>query len=335
MPGERGADIMGGTAFGAPCRRLGAGEHEEMTREVCLKLRQLGISPHPVPSYREKADHGDIDILAEGAEGRGLDIVEKFQAEKSNKNGDCLSLLWKGAQVDIVSIQDDLVDAALGYFSWPDLGNFLGRIAKAGGFRYGHRGLFKWVRAGDGGRTTAVEVSSCTKDIFGFFGVDHSRWEEGFDKPIDIYCFAASSPLFSRRIFEHQALDHRTRVRNRKRPVYAGLLGWASGRGLRDFDFEACPSEWWDQRVMEHFGQGWTLERDRWLDEESRREEAGEKFNGSRVRNLTGLNGPELGDFIQHFKAGRAANFRDWVIGQSQPSIDRAILDYFDGRRSS
>lgn len=310
-------------------------EHVEMTLEACGKLRQLGIIPHPVPSHRSKEDHGDIDILAVGTEGRHQDIAGVFQAEKSRQNGECLSLLWRGAQLDIVTVREDLVDAAVGYFSWPDLGNFLGRIAKAAGFRYGHRGLARWVGGRGGAKSAALTVSTCTKDIFGFLGVDHRRWEGGFDDPGDIYRFAASSPFFSRRIFEPGAIDHRARVRNRKRPVYAGLLEWSQGRDLPDFDFDSHPEGWWLGRIMDHFGPAWFLERDKWMGEERRRVEAAEKFNGTRVRELTGLDGPELGAFIQRFKERWGVGFLDWVLEQDQPGIDRAVLDFLSGWQGS
>lgn len=323
---------MGGTAFGSPCRRLRRIEHEHMTLEACATLGGLGIKPRAVPSYRSKEDHGDIDILAVGAEGMDKSVAEAFGAEKALRNGECLSLMWRGAQLDIVNVSEDLLDAAFGYFSWADLGNFLGRIAKAGGFCYGHRGLGRWVTGPTGGRAAVIPVCTRTRDIFHFFGLDHSRWMKGFDEPEDIYAFAASSPLFSRRIFEPMSLDHRSRVRNRKRPVYAGLLDWSRGKNLPNFDFHSATAEWWDQRTVNVFGAKWVDERARWIQAEGRRAEVASKFNGERVRSLTGLVGPELGAFIQQFKRGIDARFDEWVLEQDNDSLDRAILEYFKPR---
>lgn len=320
---------MGGTAFGFTCRRMERREHQEMVEEACGKIQGLGLEPRPVQCYRGKLDYGDIDILATGALGRRDELAGVFGSKKTLLNGDCLSLIWREAQLDIISVEAGLMDAAVGYFSWPDLGNFLGRIAKAAGFRYGHRGLARRVVFGRSKRPGTVDVSTCTRDIFGFFGLDYARWERGFDEREDIYSFVVSSPFFAKSLFEPKSLNHRERVRNRKRPVYAGLLGWAEGENLQSFDFEACSDAWWDQRAKSHFGGGWIEERCHLMRKEEQEEANSAKLNGDSVREITGLDGLDLGVFMRSFKASLDENLYDWLTPLSKESVDRAVLGFW------
>jgi hypothetical protein len=323
---------MGGTALGVACRRLDKVEYEEMTREALCKLREIGFEAVPVPAHRSKRDFGDIDILVSGGrEDRGK-IVEHFGSEVHVSNGDCLSLLWKGAQLDVVSVEHGETEVALGYFSWPDLGNFIGKIARAAGLKYGHRGLCRWVSCERSGKRFAAKVSTSTSDIHQFFGLSHQRWLEGFDSPADIYEFVAGSPLFSKSLFQADALDHRSRVRNRKRPVYRGLLEWAEDNTSQGFDYSQVDRKWWDRRTTQHFGEAWELEAEGWRRQEDLRRLVAEKFNGKIVTDLTGLAGPDLGRFIQGLKAGKGGGFDEWVARATPEKIKNLIGARFADR---
>jgi len=320
---------MGGAALGVACRRLSRTEYEDMAREACLLLKNIGLDAVKIPSCRCKSDFGDIDLLVEGVQEKNGDIPRLFGSNLFKINGDCLSTLWKGAQLDIVFVETGALGTALGYFSWPDLGNFVGKIARAAGFKYGHKGLYRWVLTDRGKRRFGALLSTDTKSIFDFFALDHRTWELGFERPDDIYKFIASSPFFSKAPFRAEALNHASRIRNRKRPVYAGLMAWAEDTGVRDFDFKGVSSEWWEQRIDAHFGKEWRREADLWTWKESLKQLRAAKFNGRIVSELTGLSGYALGDFMRKFQDRVGDDFDSWVLKSSHDEVKEIIADQF------
>lgn len=322
---------MGGTAFGTPSKRLDKREYECMAPWACQVVGSLGFRCAVIPSHRNKETFGDIDIIAED-NGEDLNagvIAAALGAEKFRRNGDCLSLLTDGVQVDIIFARRGMLDTALGYFSWPDLGNFVGRMARAGGFRYGHLGLFRRVNR-EGGRGAAhIPLSTDTGSILEFFGLDRVRWSMGFDSLEEIYGFLADSQFFSIEIFSPERIGHADRVRNKKRPVYRGILDWARGKNVPNFDFCGSSPEWWDRRATDHFGDRWIRDREARRTEDLMEMELARKFNGERVRDLTGLNGRALGEFMRAFRGSVAGGVKGWVMATGQDDIDREILSFF------
>lgn len=312
---------MGGRVFLNECRRISKDEYEEEADRVIRDLMAGGWEVRLIPSYRNKQEFGDIDLLASG-EGDIIEAVREMRGYRDHhQNGDCLSFLKKDVQVDIITVPRDEMEITLSYFSWNDLGNLMGRIARRMGFRYGHRGLFSEVKDRSGNVVEKVRLSRHPEAIFSFLGCDFQRWTKGFDEIHDVFGFISSSAFFSKDCFRLLNLNHGTRMRNKKRAGYAAFLNWLEEGPLREFDFNSVAEGEWRSRAGEFFGNGWIKTEGailRRLKEEAIRRE---KFNGKVVGEITGLSGVELGIAIRSFRVKLGDLFLTWVDACSSEEI--------------
>lgn len=316
---------MGGGVFPKKSRRIERAEYEKRSSELSGILKKKGWEAVVIPSYRNKQDFGDIDILVRG-DGILLDEVLQFSGyEDHRRNGDCLSFLEEGVQVDLISVADGEMDTTLAYFSWNDLGNLMGRIARTMGFRYGHRGLFGGVRDKHGNVLDNACLSRDPKTIFAFLGYNYDRWIEGFDDLVDIFQFACSSDFFSKDCFLVRNLNHQSRVRNRKRKVYSAFLEWIAEKPMPEFDFSLVPLGFWRTRALAFFGDGWVSDESRSLAAATKAEVRRGKFNGTVVAEGTGLSGVELGEVISAFRTRLGSMFETWV-DTSEPSDVKRVF---------
>ena len=264
-------------------------------------------------------------------------------------------------QVDLIQVPTAVFTFALGYFSYNDLGNLLGRIARLHGFKLGHAGLFRPLRA-PGNESHFVRDILVTRDwsrALQFLGYDPARWERGFDSMDEMFAFVRDSRAFhpsafplahsarmfsrtttsseargcgglstgrvSRKPLEHRS--HRARVRDRKRPTYTAFLQHLAERGL------VPATEIGEDRLvtMRKMGLARALDQFEVFAEEWQQAQAElrdtllfrQRFNGDVVRRMTGLDGAALG---QHMRALRAQfsseeALRSFVLGAPDETL--------------
>jgi hypothetical protein len=151
----------------------------------------------------------------------------------------------KPFQLDFIHKSAEDFDFARQYFSFNDLGNFIGRIASGAGFKFGFDGLYKKIYFNEDG--DVVDVKSLksqrerqelangkpesnkkievliTKDFekaIEFLGFDYPRYTQGFKTLEDIFKYVQESKYFH---LENFLLDNRkadVRHRDLKRPNY-------------------------------------------------------------------------------------------------------------------
>lgn len=304
---------MGGGVFPSDSRRVEKAEYESSAAEVIEALTNGGWDARLVPSYRCKENFGDIDILVTG-EGKLTEDVQGVKGYRRHvRNGDCLSFLKEDIQVDLISVPKEEMDMSLAYFSWNDLGNLMGRVARQMGFRYGHRGLFQEVRGQGGQSLGKVRLSWDPEKIFATLGYDFQVWREGFDRIEDIFQFACSGQFFAKSCFLLHNLNHSTRVRNRKRKVYGEFLKWIEGRDLAEFDYTRVTPEEWQTRGKNFCGDRWLAEAESLRAQDVQRCQRRDKFNGQVVASLTGLHGSELGACMSAFRKRMGDRLDSWI----------------------
>jgi hypothetical protein len=322
---------VGGKAFLERGRRVGGEEYRDLSHRVIEFLSSVGCRADLIPSYKKKRDHGDIDILVTGGAGqmgelgRNISLMEGYSRHLIN--GECLSFLCRGVQVDLIVVPEADWEMGMTYFSWNDLGNLMGRVARKTGFRYGHRGLFLEAKDHMGNIVKKLTISRDPAKIFSFLGYDISRWRRGFDELSDIFEFVASSTFFSKECFLLGKLDHGTRTRNKKRKVYLEFLRWLEQIEDSGFDFQQTSTEWWRGRAAVFFEKDWIGEEARLREEAELRSQRKDRFNGRVIRQWTGLEGEELGLFIKNFKEAFGDSYEQWV-----GSLEREhIVEVFRG----
>ena len=236
-------------------------------------------------------------------------------------------------QVDLIQVPPDVFAFALGYFSYNDLGNLLGRVARLHGFKLGHNGLFRPLRS-PGNESHFVRDVLVTRDwpkALQFLGYDPARWELGFDSMEEMFAFVMDSRAFYPSAFPLEHRSHRARVRDRKRPTYTAFLQWLADRELDqaaqlDDDALAVMQQWalaYALDQFEDFAKEWQQAHADLKDGLAFRQ----RFNGDVVRQLTGLDGAALGQHMRGLRARFSSDeaLRAFVRGASDEALEAFI----------
>ena len=229
---------MGGNAtleFGT--KRIDKKDYEHIADVLSLRifsnkgdLRIKNEQACIIPSYRQKADFGDMDILST----MPANEAEKFFSDLvigKKKNGNVTSF---AIEVDGIKFQLDWIlsskkdfDFSYYFFSYNDLGNLIGRIASRFGLKFGHDGLFAKYYFNNGVRSTK-QLSNSKVEIpfnFSFFqalsylGLDPVVYIKGFDTKEDIFNFVANSHFFHPSFFDISEMNSDKKRRDRKRTI--------------------------------------------------------------------------------------------------------------------
>ena len=319
---------MGGNAI-QNVRRVDAAEYFALVERVTARLRTAlpGTRLEVIPAYRAKPDFGDMDILIE-RNALPSDWPQRVAAALDSRevvpNGPVCSFEFDGFQVDLITAQAAWFEFALGYFSWNDLGNLIGRIAHKHGFKFGHDGLHYPLRDGDH-LVAEVLVTQDFAQALTFLGLNPVRVVEGFDTLEDMFAYVASSRYFDPAQFPLEHRSHRARTRDAKRPTYTAFLAWVNGRTLpvreapsREARLAAA------SQAFPGFGERLTAARAAL----ARQRAARERFNGRLVSDWTGLRGPALGAFIAQLK--RDAGGPEALQAKVLESTPEALRDWVE-----
>jgi hypothetical protein len=309
---------MGGNALkNTQTQRLGREDFERVAVVVTNELRMAfpGTPVDVIPAYRQKPTFGDLDVLiqTEGmqANGGGEKLrrmaVDVFNATDLFKNSNVLSFDYRasasqtepGFQVDVIGLPAAEYDFALRYYSFNDLGNLIGRTAHKAGFSFGHAGLVYPFREG----TYMFREVPLTRDFdaaLQFLGYEPALHRAGFDTVEELFLYVVGSKYFNRDIFLLENRSYKARVRDRKRKTYTEFLDYIGARRLPAFEYPEDKSAWlplafeaFPQFATEYHATVRDLQNQRLLKE---------RFNGERVREITGLEGAKLGWVMKHLR---------------------------------
>lgn len=303
---------MGGNALkNCHTKRLNADEYRVVVDRVVKDIKQtLGLNRkvHPVVSYFNKKDFGDADIIMESNDlpANWVDqLAHVWDSKETFANGDVVSFEVDEFQVDVIKSTPESFDFAYRYFAYNDLGNLLGRMVKKLGLKYGHDGLWYVFRDGD----QVVENILVTRDpemVYDLLWLDKRVVTEPphLMELEDIFKFVSSSSYFHPDIYLLQNLNHISRTRDRKRKTYMEFLKWCEANRYsfgEPYKFEE-PKEVYLPYLFEFFKK--ENFREKWHDalcKQLMKRHLKDKFNGMIVYGITGLQGKELGMFMQWF----------------------------------
>lgn len=327
---------MGGNAIkNHVTRRYDAVEYLAIAEEVQEMLRPYFSRTEPIMAYKNKKDFGDLDLLIQ-SDGVNFNIVKMikilFDSKEIVPNGKVYSFEYKEFQVDLILTSQHEFEFARHYYAYNDLGNLMGRIAHKFGLKYGHDGLYYMFR--DGTHLIGeICVTMDVREVFRVFDFNYARWEEGFDDLEDIFDFVSRSKYFNPDIYLFDQMNHRSRVRDQKRSTYNAFLKYCD---------EMRRGEWEDQvfykfskAKSDHlpflFNQFYGF-KEQWFKTYHsmlERRDVQTKFNGDRISVMTGLQGKELGSFIQEIKSSfwSPDDFRVWVVTSSFETIEKYVME--------
>lgn len=308
---------MGGNALSCASVRLTKKNYDRTAADCVAKLRALYPAKRieALGSYRDKADFGDCDILVEGDEPYDpYAAAEALCAVEVVRNGPVTSvgLLVRPEiphregnlfQVDLIKMEPEAFDFAMGYFGHGDTGNLLGRLYHSCGLALRHDGLFYYVRDGINGDYKFREIALTRKfeEALPFMGYDPAVFAKGFDTQEDIYRYVASSVYFNSSIFLLENRNAKSRVRDKKRVMYMRFLKFCEAHPeLKAFEYPEDKAAWLP-RIAEFF-PSFQAEYDKALADLAELRVVKARFNGEWVSQLTGLQGKELGGLMKRFK---------------------------------
>ena len=324
---------MGGNAL-KDVERVDKGLYETYCREISDILpREFGVLTRfaIIPSYRSKKTFGDMDILVCNSyltEGWRERLNAHFCGigERNDfvKNGPVTSFNFNGFQIDIILSNAEDFDFSLGYFSWNDLGNLIGRVAHRHRFKFGHNGLWYIVRDGDY-KVTEIRLTVNFFDALTFLGFDAEQWNHGFDDIEDIFKFVSESKYFKKDMYPLEHRSHRARIRDAKRKTYTDFLKWVDEKKPDDgVSIELFPKahETFERFADEYNDAIYKLGVQR---------SAKSKFNGDIVSELTGLTGVELGGFMMYLRRFLPYCSSDAIVNIAEEDIRELIMEDFRG----
>lgn len=305
---------MGGNALkNVETRRLMKDEYFALEAKVVGQLRK-DFPDHRVEAiraYRQKDSFGDMDVLFEST-GLNTNMTEyiktTFNSKEVFNNGGVTSFECEGFQVDLIFTPSEEYETAVNYFAWNDLGNLMGRVAHKMGFKYGHDGLKMVFRDGDY-QFAEVVVTRDVEQMTKFLGYDYERLLAGFDTLKEMFEFAASTPFFNKEIYSLENRNHTSRTRDRKRKSYNSFLQWIEvAEGLpaypwADMKEQGGPKykEEFVKRAREFFTEFGPV-YDKTMADFDTWKQVKATFNGNLVREWTGLENQELGNFMKHLR---------------------------------
>lgn len=318
---------MGGTALGFQSARLSADDYFSVWERF---KKIFGSNVYLIPSYRSKSSFGNMDLLYsryQDDQKYTTEIIKDcLRAEFSvvddhYNNGPVTSVgvYVDGVifQLDFIAVPDDSLNFAYNYFSYNDLGNLIGRLARRVGLKFGHKGLFYVQRDGDYVIKEHRPTNMFSTALY-HLGLDAERFYEGFDTLEDIFDYVMSSPYYDFNSFDLSQRNRKARIRDEKRPNYRAFLQYANAnpivRGIKSRE----------EYLYDHFLAFPEFCRDyaEASEHNEKRKAYKAKLNGDIIMKITGLKGKELGSFMSRFKETYEGNT---ILQMSECEIASAI----------
>lgn len=293
-----------------------------------------------VAYYKKKSSFGDMDIIFnkkyafDGFIDDFIVNLEKhfnhqvFHFHQTNALDHNFAVYLDGYfyQVDLIHIDDLNYEYAKNYYAWNDAGNLVGRIAHKFGLKHGESGL-KLIITNDTHRIGEVVLTRNYEETLQFLDFDIETFKNGFNNLDEIFKWVSDSKYFNPSIYLLDNLNHRNRIRDRKRSTYNKFLKFCDSLPERDFYVFDPIKENYLNNIFYYFPHA--LKKYNALQEKNKRIKAvKEKFNGYIVRDLVNLEGKELGHFISKLKSkfDTEKDFEEFIIHSSTSEIKDFIL---------
>ncbi len=294
---------MGGSAFkdeftGIPVNRR-MDSKEDFLNTFNAQVDLLGhLFPMRLPhQINSKTSFGDIDIIVPtGSLEAVYEVLNKNQLTYLT-NGIVVSYLTPDkVQIDLINIEPSKIEYAVKYFSYGDHGNILGCILKHKlNVKNSFNGLYYIYRNERFKRDILLTMDY--NDVFKLLSLDERPFYKGFETEYDLFAWIATSPLITEDIFKLENLTNKDRVRDRKRKFYNQWVAYLLTEEYKQIVKNTYPELSLDS--YPHFLKQYNEYEKEFKDIKS----LYNKFNGNLVRELTSLEGKELGKFIQSFKS--------------------------------
>lgn len=333
---------MGGKAlnrYGVFTERKNTEEFTRIGIELKYKINMtLNLYSEVATCYRNKADHGDLDLLIKVPNGRGINwkeyIQERFEPQAINANGGVFSFDYKDFQIDLIPLPSNKWDTAITYFSYDPLGNIMGKVYHKFGLSYGWEGLYYKFRNFNGINSQNILISNDIGKIFEFGGYDYDRYLLGFDSLDEIFDYCINSKYFDAEMFEIENLKAIDRKRNRKRGSYHAFLNYIKDKNINNqFNFNRNKDSYLP--YIENFFPEANLKTklEKLVKDDEYKKSISFKFNGNIIMEwMPEIKGKELGNAISKFKKSLGDDFNEFINNSDNNTIFNKFMDIYNNK---
>jgi hypothetical protein len=330
---------MGGNALSVETNRLD--DRTFRWAQRCVRDRILDAFPdakyHFVRAIREKADHGDMDVLIRQDTVDRATLRDEFSPTELFSNGRVDSLDYQPEdvprfQLDLVYMRPEWWDVARAFHDWNDLGNLVGKVARFRRMKYGFQGLRIPVyhtmdRSQKLGEYT---LSRCPATIYRALGYDpRVPMVEGFDTFEEMFEFVMSSEYATYDVFQPEALTASQRHLDTKRGVYKMFMDWLDVKRNQVSPGKTTPRFTECQRRPSHRSALESAKKvfpDANLKDSiaakrealKRSETASAVFNGRHALERFDIEGRELGRVLGHMKSYYGDGWDEHVLSRGR-----------------
>lgn len=298
---------MGGNAI-KTSQRMSKTEYFEIARS-------LDYHGMVVPAYSEKETFGDLDCLISDKNKHSLNkkqllINAGFTVTEEIKNTNVTSfgvkLKDKIFQIDVISHPEEILMFAYNYYSFNDLGNLIGRLARSIGLKFGHYGLTYTQRDKNGTVLKDHLLTLNFGEALGHLGLNPARYYEGFKNLQEIFEYVISSKYYDFARFDLSQRNSSARRRDQNRPTYNKFLTFVKEQNIQNnlSGYGTNPATYLGMHLGMHFDkfEGLKEAYNAELLKAYYQNQYKRKFSGTVVKKVTGLDGKELGVFMKDIK---------------------------------
>lgn len=257
---------MGGNALkmkGVDTRRYEDNEYKELCSEVKNKLELLLPTNkfHIIQAYRNKKDHGDMDIVICCSHKDNFNsiiekVVECFNPSAVNKNDTVFSFEYKDFQIDLIYSLVDYFEYQCSGMNYDPSLNLMGKTYYRQMTSFKHKGLYFVYRNFNGRVSKDILLTRDMRKTFEFGGFDYDRYLKGFDDLVEIFDFIIESENFNFECFKLENLNQMNRKRNKKRPTFNMFIEYCNGKNDETYNIDSDRSELYEgKNTIQNFEQ--------------------------------------------------------------------------------
>lgn len=214
---------MGGKLFKGKSRRHTTEELVVSAKNIKDQFLNFFTKIEPLRFIEDKTTHGDLDLICCVKDGMMQPLIEYVSSsfdeyEISERE---ISFLMDELHVDLIMVDDDKFESAYNYFSFGDLGNLLGMIARSKGHRLSEQGVFKEEFVAPSSPLKRTYITATWAESLAFLGFTLEAIEaqqRGFKTVVEMFDFIKSSALYHKDIFNIDKMNSTQRRRFKQRP---------------------------------------------------------------------------------------------------------------------
>lgn len=337
---------MGGNLF--KTRRLPLLGYLACKREISSVMDFYGIEYKIPRHYYKKKDFGDLDVIIKNTTSTN-ELLKIFNGYECyyDKRETIVSFNIKNFQIDFIRVDPMDFETAFYYFSFNDLGNLIGQLAKIKSLKFGVDGL-KYNHYIKGQLKGVIHISNNFNKILKFLDLDPTTYHKGFSTLEEMFDFIIDSRYFNPYVSDLKPygfndkgialyrLNKDNREKNSKRMTFISWLNYIQKykTGEDDYIFRDDNIDKLANEIDKFFPEAnFKTMLKSISDAENYRLELRKKFNGNIIKILI----PELKDvdfqfFIDSFESyieEGFKSFKDYIIITDQDEIEKSILNFY------